>query len=135
MVMPGCRQNLLSYALPLLVALSTTAGAQPRRVAPRYSNRYALVLEDAPVLDRFPGRAAANSLAAQSYRLQVEARQRSMRSELESRGIPVSGAVSTSSNALFVTATPERAAELRALPGVAGVVRMRMLHDKLNRAT
>jgi len=76
--------------------------------AQRYSNHYELILADPPVLDRFPAREAARSAA---------------------------GSVAMSSNSIFVAAAPERFAELRALPEVTGVIRMRMFRSKLNRAT
>ena len=99
------------------------------------SNHYAVILEDPAVLDRFPTREGARSAAAQRYRQQIEARQLALKTELESRNFQVVGSVSTSSNALFVVTTPERVPELQGLPGVNGVVRMRMMQRRLNRAT
>ena len=102
---------------------------------PQMSDHYAVILEEPAVLDRFPTREGARSAAAQSYRLQIEAHQQSLKTELESRGFQVTGSVSTSSNSLFVVSTPQRVQELQSLPGVTGVVRMRMMHRRLNRAT
>lgn len=99
------------------------------------SNHYAVVLSDPAVLDRFPTRGAARSSAAQNYRMQIEAHQQSMRSELATRGFQVTGSVSTSWNAIFVSTTPDRIAELQNLPGVTAVIRMRMMHPNLDRAT
>ena len=99
------------------------------------SNHYALVLDEPAVLDRFPTRETARSPQAQAYRQQIEARQRTLRTELESRNFQVVGAVSSSPNAVFVVTTPARVPELQSLPGVTGVIRMRTLHPMLNRAT
>ena len=129
--------RVCARTLSVLALFGTAVFAQPvkHRPAPPMSNHYAVILEDAPVLDRFPNRAAARSLAAQSYRQQIEARQQSLKSELQSRGFQVVGSVSTSSNAIYVVSSPARVSELQSLPGVVSVIRMRMLHSNLNRAT
>lgn len=117
--------------------LDTAAIAQTvsPRSKPSLSNHYAVVLSEPAVLDRFPDRAAARSAAAQNYRLQIEAHQQSMKSELATRGFQVTGSVSTSWNAIFVAASPQRVAELQNLPGVTAVIRMRIMHPNLDRAT
>jgi uncharacterized protein (TIGR03437 family) len=57
-----------------------------------------------------------------------------LRSELARRNFNVTGSVQTVLNAVFVRATPDRIDELRALPGVKGVVKMRRMRPKLDRA-
>ncbi|HWB85209.1 MAG TPA: S8 family serine peptidase [Bryobacteraceae bacterium] len=98
-------------------------------------NRYALFLTDPPVTARFNSRESSRSVAATNYRQQLEARQQSLRAILASRDVQVVGSASTLLNAVFVTAPPSRVDELRSLPGVAGVVRMRQGKTHLNRAT
>ena len=109
--------------------------AQPPHAAQFVPNQYILLLEDAPVAARFVSREQLQTAAAVSYRSQVEARQRTLRSELASRNITVTGSVSTVLNAIFVAAPAERLDELKALPGVAAVRPMRRGHRDLNKAT
>lgn len=98
-------------------------------------NRYALVLADPPVGARFASRESLNSAAAVSYRQQVEARQRTLVTELRSRRIAVTGSVSTLLNAVFVTTPAVRRSELNSLPGVLAVVPMRRMRRNINAAT
>ncbi len=84
------------------------------------ANRYALILEDPP--------------ASRSHQ-QIEARQQTLRSELASRHITITGLARTLLNAIFVTAPPDRLGELKSLPGVKGVVALRTRHLNLNHAT
>ncbi len=97
--------------------------------------RYALILENPPTAERFASKEAIRSAEAAACRRQIENRQRILRTELASRGIRVTGAVSTVLSAIFVTAPKDRLAELKSLPGVKGVVPMRRYHMELNRAT
>src|SRR5260370_19489579 len=96
----------------LLTIAASTVLAQANRT------RYALILEDEPVSERFVAKEERESLAARSYRQQVEARQQTVRTELTARKIQITGSVSTLLNALFVMSPPERADELKTLPGV-----------------
>jgi uncharacterized protein (TIGR03437 family) len=61
-------------------------------------------------------------------------RQESLKSELALRRFNVVGSVSTLSNAVFVVATADRVNELESLPGVRGVIPMRALRGRMNRA-
>ncbi|MCL4402574.1 MAG: S8 family serine peptidase [Acidobacteria bacterium] len=74
------------------------------------------------------------SAAARSYQQQIESKQKTLRTELASRKIRVTGSASTLMNAVFVIAPKERVSELRGLPGVKDVVPMRRYHQNLNRA-
>lgn len=115
------------FVLAFLLAGSTGLALPP-------SNRYALVLQDSPVSSRFVSRESIHSAAANSYRQQIESRQRSLRNELSSRKFQVLGSVSTLANAVFVLSPPDRVAELKSLPGVQDVVPLRRYKRNLNRA-
>ncbi|MFB3829239.1 MAG: S8 family serine peptidase [Bryobacteraceae bacterium] len=84
------------------------------------AERYALILSDPPAL--------------KGPRTAVRAAQSTLRRELAARGFRETGSVERILNAVFVQTTPDRVDELKGLPGVAGVVRMRMRYPKLNRA-
>ncbi len=97
-------------------------------------NRYTLLLEDPPVAARLARRAEMQSAAAIGFRQEVERRQAAIIGELRARRIHVTGSVSTLLNAVFVTASPDRVAELRGIPGVSAVRPMRRFKPLLNRA-
>ncbi|HUP05184.1 MAG TPA: S8 family serine peptidase [Bryobacteraceae bacterium] len=117
----------------------------PRRtVAPRAAhspqlaytpNRYAVFLTAEPVIARYTARESLRTAAAVSYKAQVERAQAAVKNELASRNIRVVGSVSTLLNAVFVSASPDRLAEIKAIPGVAGVMPMRTGRRYLNVAT
>ena len=98
-------------------------------------NRYALVLEDEPVAARITTRAELQSFGATTYREHVETAQRGVRDELVNRKVAITGSVSTLLNAVFVTASADRLAELKSIPGVLDVVPVRRHRALLNRAT
>ena len=98
-------------------------------------NRYALILEDEPVASRYTTREQMGTAAADGYRRQLASRQSSVHQELQRRGVPIISSVSEVLNAVFVSATPDRIAELEAIPGVIGVRPMRQMHLTLNKAT
>src|SRR5262245_28705094 len=97
-------------------------------------NQYILVLEDQPVSERFAGADGLRSSGASVYRTQVESRQRDLARSLEARHIGVTSSVSTLFNGIFVTATPDRLAELQSLPGVRAVIPQHAYKYSLNRA-
>jgi uncharacterized protein (TIGR03437 family) len=82
---------------------------------------YALVLEDPPLAQKVQSRAALQSQAAQAHRSIIRAAQASVLSELSRRKIPVTSTAEVLVNCVFVRATPEKAAELAAIPGVKRV--------------
>ncbi|MDR3700146.1 MAG: S8 family serine peptidase [Candidatus Sulfopaludibacter sp.] len=96
--------------------------------------RYTVMLADPPVSSRFASRDDLKSSAAIAYRQQVEAKQAEIVRNLESRGIRVTGSVSTLVNAVFVTAPSSRVAEIEGIPGVVAVKPMRRFKPTLNRA-
>ena len=120
---------------PFLLRVGVLIVAASTMLAQTNRTRYALILEDPPVSERFVAKEARESLASRSYRQQVETRQQTLRTELTTRRIQITGSVSTLLNAVFVMSPPERAGELASLPGVKGVVTLRTRHLKLNRAT
>ena len=97
-------------------------------------DHYALFMADEPVASRFASRTELQSAAARNYQQQIELRQQALRGELAARNYRVSGSVSTTLNAIFVTASSDRLNELRSLPGVIDVVPMRRLRVNMNRA-
>jgi minor extracellular serine protease Vpr len=107
-------------ALALLLLAAGVALPQGR------PERYALILEDAPVAAAINSRKDLQTKAAVDQRQAIAARQQSVRAALEERRIRVTGSVQTLANAVFVQATPAEAAELEKMPGVAYV-------DKLER--
>jgi uncharacterized protein (TIGR03437 family) len=92
--------------------------------------RYALILETPPLQSR----AALSNPAMQLRRQNLLKAQDQLKSALRSRKIVPTGAVQTLLNAVFVVASPDRVAELRALPGVAAVIPMQPMRRSLNRA-
>jgi uncharacterized protein (TIGR03437 family) len=101
--------------------------------ADRSSNRYTVILEDSPLATQFSGK-DLKSPAAVEQRKKIEAAQQALRHELDTRKIPVLGAVQTVLNAIFIQATPEQAAEIAKLPGVKGVAKSRRMKRNLDRA-
>jgi len=112
-----------------LVLLTLTGQAAAVR------NRYALILADPPAATQFATRADLASDAAVRYRQTLQTAQSGVRNELATRKIRVTGSVTTLLNAVFVAATPDRVAELKSIPGVAGVVPLHTRHMLLNTAT
>jgi uncharacterized protein (TIGR03437 family) len=101
---------------------------------------YALVLTDPPAAARMAS-AGAQMASAHAMRpaaidrvASIRTAQAPVREALRSRGLRVTGAVQTVLNAVFVEAPPSREAELRALPGVQRVQRMRRFKPLLDRA-
>ncbi len=97
-------------------------------------NRYMVFLSDAPVVAHIAPHARVDSAAASAYRQTIEAKQQSLMRELISRKMQVVDSVATVANAVFVVTTPDRLAELRSIPGVAGVMPERYVRPSLNKA-
>ena len=116
MLRPGC-------AILLLFVFATQLPA-----APPPSHEWMLLLAEPPVVERFPGRIEQTRAASAVYRQHLRDVQGSLRSQIEAQSVKVTGAVQHLLNGIFVNATPERAAALRNLPGVQGVVPMRRFH-------
>ena len=131
------RRRTLQCAI-LLILFGTfplLAQKSPSRHVPVYvPNRYTVVLSDPPVASRFASREDMQAAAADVYRQQIKARQTSLTSEIESRGMRVTGSVTDLLNALFVTASADKVAGLKSLPGVTSGTQMRRFKPMLNRA-
>jgi minor extracellular serine protease Vpr len=98
---------------------------------PAAHNRYALILSRPPAAQQFASVQGMQAAAA-NYSDAIRMEQAALRRELESRSFHVTGAAQVLLNAIFVEASPDRMAELRALPGVAAVAplhRYRMRAD------
>jgi uncharacterized protein (TIGR03437 family) len=103
--------------IALALLLSCAALSHTRaRVA-----EYALILEDAPVAMKVPGRAAMQSEAARVHLQKVRGAQAAVVGELARRGVPVSATAQLLVNAVFVHTTADIAASLRSIPGVRRV--------------
>src|SRR5262249_51117795 len=102
---------------------------------------YAVVLTEKPVGRRLPRpskvpvvRARADVPVMRALAQTVEAAQQPVRAAIEDSGLVVTGSARYLLHALFVEATPEQAAKLRALNGVRHVVRMARYRRLLNAA-
>lgn len=102
--------------------------AQPRL------NEYALILQDPPVARHVASGQELRTRTALDHGARIGAAQRRVTDELARRNIRVTGSAQTLVNAVFVSATSDRAKELRALPGVARVQYLPPVHRKLDRA-
>ena len=70
----------------------------------------------------------------ENHRQKIEAAQASLHSELARQNFTVTGSVQTVLNAVFVLATPDQVAQLRSMPGVAGVRPLRRFRKSLDAA-
>ena len=113
--------------------LCFSLGALPA-LAQFVPNRYTVLLEDPPVSSRFARREEMQNAAAVAYRQQVERRQAAIIQDLRSRNIQVTGSESLLINAVYVTATPDRVAEIASVPGVLAVRPMRWFKPVMNKA-
>ena len=76
------------------------AQKSPSHHVPMFApNRYTVVLSDPPVASRFASREDMQASAADVYRQQIKARQASLTSQIESRGMRVTGSVTDLLNA------------------------------------
>src|SRR5438067_13151921 len=100
--MPSTR--ILRFAS--FLALSSGAWAQT-------THHYAVFLEDPPVAEQFHSKEHLVSTAALTYRRQIQGKQEKLRAVLATRRVTITGAADTILNAVFVTATTDRAAELQ----------------------
>jgi minor extracellular serine protease Vpr len=98
------------------------------------TGRYALILSEPPVAQRFVSRREMRTAAAVSYRQRIQAAQAGLRRELERRNVRVTGSVQSLLNAVFVQASEQQAVEFRNLPGVQGVAPLSRMHRTLNKA-
>jgi minor extracellular serine protease Vpr len=114
----------------LIFILSTLASLAPLGAA-EARLRYALILTDPSVAEV---RKNAPQALAENHRQKIAAAQASLRSELARQNFTVTGSVQTVLNAVFVLATPDQVAQLRSMPGVAGVRPLRRFRKSLDAA-
>lgn len=127
-------QRISKYVGVLGLILLGSATLPALRAQSR-AQHYILILQDPPVAERYASAERARSLEAANYRQEIEAKHQAVKNDLASRHIQATGEVKTVLNAIFVVAPKQRLAELKALPGVKGVVAGRQYHLNLNRAT
>ena len=118
-----------SRLLPFALAVAIAAPAFSQR-----SERYALILKDSPLVSKYSSRAELFEPAAAAERTRIESQQLVVKQSLETRKFVVTGASSMLLNALYVSSTPERLAELKSIPGVLGVVKLRKFKPTLSQA-
>ena len=102
--------------VPILILFALAFLASP--AAAETPQRYALILNDSSVSEV---RKNTTQALVENHRQKIEAAQASLRSELARQNYTVTGAAQTLLNAVFVLATPDQVAQLRSMPGVAGV--------------
>jgi len=95
---------------------------------------YALLLEDAPVAQKYYPRIALQSAEARTYLQHIRTAQSGLLAELQRRKVAIQGSTQSLVNAILVQTTPEVAAQLLQLPGVVHVVRVPRLHRDLDKA-
>jgi minor extracellular serine protease Vpr len=116
-----------------ILLLSAVAGSA-LAAAGLDTGRYAVILTDSSVAQHVASLKGARGAAPAEYRQQVVAGQAALRQELQKRNLRVTGAVQTLLNAVFVVASKDEAAQLRALPGVKAVVPLHRYRLRLDKA-
>ena len=111
---------------PVLFLALALATVLPAATPP--AHEWMLVLSDQPVVERFPGRIEQTRAASGAYRQHLRDVQSDLRTRIEAQSVKVTGSIQHLLNAVFVSATPDQAAALRSLPGVAAVLPMRRFH-------
>ncbi len=100
----------------------------------READRYALILEDAPLAEQIGSREELESRSTREAAGRLLAKQEVLRQELARRNIRVTGAAHILVNAVFVQARPDQIQELRGLPGVRSIAYLPPLRLNLDRA-
>src|ERR1035437_6435891 len=95
---------------------------------------YALLFDDPPVAQKYHSRVALQSAEAATESRRLRDLQSPVLAEPQRRQVHVQGALQALVNAIFVAATAETAAQLRAIPGVAHVVPLPRFKRDLDRA-
>jgi uncharacterized protein (TIGR03437 family) len=93
------------------------------------THEWMLLLSEAPVVERFPGRIELTRATSDNYRQHLRDVQSALRPQIEAMpDVKVTGSVQHLLNAIFVNAAPDKVAALRSLPGVIAAVPMRRFH-------
>ncbi len=98
------------------------------------TGRWALVLSEPPIADAIESRTELRSARGNAARVRVANSQAQVKDILAKRRITVLGSVDTIANAVFVSVSDEQAQQLRLLPGVVSVQRMRAIKPKMTLA-
>lgn len=132
------RIHVRTPAALILLAVASLAGGplsgQEREDAPPRAQRYALMLDEAPLIEQIDGRKDLARTAAVPVRQRIAAAQRSLRQAAEQNGVQVIGSVEVLANAVFILAEPRQAEALSRLPGVSHVVPLKPIRRKLTKA-
>lgn len=118
---------LLSF---VILALATAGFAEG---VPRKS-RWAVLLEGQPIARTVKSREGTRSAEATAYGARLDANRQRLRTQLQSRGLHITGEARMLSNAIFIAASREQATSVRALPGVAGVVELPYIRRQIEGA-
>ena len=123
-------KRLTQLALLIFVFVSGALFVRSAAALPPGSNRWVVILNDPPVLQRYPGRFEKTRVSAEPYWQHLRQAQDAVRGQIQGMNIRVTGAVQHVMNAVFVTATPAQAEAIRMIPGVKAVSPMRQYHLK-----
>src|SRR5580698_563308 len=106
----------------ILLLLLTFTFASLLPAAPPPGHQWMLLLSDAPVVERYPGRIERTRAVSENYRQQLRTIQNNLRPQIEALpNVKVTGAIQHLLNAIFVNAAPAQATAMRNLPGVIAV--------------
>ena len=107
------------------VFAANLAWAPAASAAAPAATRWIVLLNEKPVVERYPGRIEKTRPAAEPYRQHLQQVQAGLRPQIEGMHARVTGSLQHLLNCIFVVATPAQAAALRKLPGVKAVTRQR----------
>lgn len=96
-------------------------------------DRFALLLDEPPLAARLVQAADGRRAANADEQRRIEARQQALRAALSERGFTVLGATQVLLNAVYVAAPGASEEQLRSIPGVARVQRLRPVRRHMNR--
>ncbi|MGA2970968.1 MAG: S8 family serine peptidase, partial [Acidimicrobiales bacterium] len=122
--------NLTTRLVLTSLFLAAAVVAPSAKAATPPSKEWIVILNEPPAVKRYPGKFRTTRAAAEPYRQHLRQVQASLRSQIESKHIRVTGGIQHLMNGLFVVASPAQAAALGALPGVKSVVPLRTYKRK-----
>ena len=117
--------RLTYLTLLMSVFAANLAWAPAASAAAPAATRWIVLLNEKPVVERYPGRIEKTRPAAEPYRQHLQQVQAGLRPQIEGMHARVTGSLQHLLNCIFVVATPAQAAALRKLPGVKAVTRQR----------
>jgi len=107
------------------VFAASLAWAPAASAATPAATRWIVLLNEKPVVERYPGRIEKTRLAAEPYRQHLQQVQAGLRPQIVGMQVRVTGSLQHLLNCIFVVATQSQATALRKLPGVKAVTRLR----------